>query len=80
MVFLAPVCSLVVEQTDCQIQNKGVLVQLSNPKHRRTKLALFARRSFTLPVITTTKEESTALVTFEQILSDQESTPPRAIH
>ena len=23
MVFLAPVCSLVVEQTDCQIQNKG---------------------------------------------------------
>jgi hypothetical protein len=80
MVFLAPVCSIVVEQTDCQIQNKGVLVQLSNPKPRRIKLALFARRSFTPPVITTAKEESTALVTFEQILSDLESTPLRAIH
>jgi hypothetical protein len=42
MVFLAPVCSLVVEQTDCQIQNKGGLVQLSKPKPWSTHFALFA--------------------------------------
>jgi len=52
---------------------------MPNLKPWSTQLALFARRSFTPPVITDANETGTVLVTFEQMVYDLASTPPRAI-
>jgi hypothetical protein len=52
---------------------------MPNSKPWNIQLALFARRSFTPPVFTAAKEDGTVLVTFEQMVSDLASTPPRAI-
>lgn len=60
-------------------RSQRVLAQMPNPKPWNTQLALFARRRFTPPVLTAAKEDGTVLVTFEQMVSDLISTPPRAI-
>ena len=60
-------------------RSQRVLAQMPNSKPWNIQLALFARRSFTPPVFTAAKEDGTVLVTFEQMVSDLASTPPRAI-
>jgi AAA+ ATPase superfamily predicted ATPase len=60
-------------------RSQRVLAQMPNLKPWSTQLALFARRSFTPPVISAAKETGTVLVTFEQMVYDLASTPPRAI-
>jgi len=62
-----------------QERSQRALVQMPNSKPWSPQLALFARRGFTPPVIKAAKETGTALVTFEQMVSDLASLSPRAI-
>jgi AAA+ ATPase superfamily predicted ATPase len=62
-----------------QKRSQLVLAQMPNIKPWRTHFVLFARRKFTPPVVAAAKEQNIFLVTFDQIVSDLKSAPPRPI-